>query len=454
MYISDVIRRSSRSLLSAKARTILTALAIAVGTFALTLTLGASNGAQGYVNKIISDNFDPSALVVSKDKDLFGKTDTSQPQEYNQSFGNVLSATGQQTQIAQLNDTDINTLRALPGVEQVQTANAVSVQYVTRPGFRKYVATIQALSPSRHPELLAGSLSAPLGSGDIVIPEGFVRSLGFANPSAAIGKTVRLSVQKQISAAGLSAAGLSAALAAGSLTATPTESQESIYKIVAVSKKPTALLSATELFLFASAPEITRLTDFTTAGTASYHKYLAAQVVVAGGNDSNKLHAVQTKIKALGYGAQSVQDTQKFLSQIITVLQGIVTAFGFIAVVASLFGIVNTMYISVLQRTREIGLMKALGMRRRDITKLFRFEAALLGLLGSLLGSLSAVALGTLLNPIIAKRLGLGSQHLLVFKGQQILALTLLLIVVATLAGLFPARKASRLNPIDALRTE
>ena len=449
MYISDVIRRSSRSLLSAKARTILTALAIAVGTFALTLTLGASNGAQGYVNKIISDNFDPSALVVSKDKDLFGKTDTSQPQEYNQSFGNVLFATGQQTQIAQLNDTDINTLRALPGVEQVQTANAVSVRYVTRPGFRKYVATIQALSPSRHPELLAGSLSAPLGSGDIVIPEGFVRSLGFANPSAAIGKTVKLSVQKQISAAGLGAA-----LAAGSLTTTPTESQESVYKIVAVSKKPTALLSATELFLFASAPEITRLTDFTTAGTASYHKYLAAQVVVAGGNDSSKLHAVQTKIKALGYGAQSVQDTQKFLSQIITVLQGIVTAFGFIAVVASLFGIVNTMYISVLQRTREIGLMKALGMRRRDITKLFRFEAALLGLLGSLLGSLSAVAFGTLLNPIIAKRLGLGSQHLLVFKGQQILALTLLLIVVATLAGLFPARKASRLNPIDALRTE
>ena len=449
MYISDVIRRSSRSLLSAKARTILTALAIAVGTFALTLTLGASNGAQGYVNKIISDNFDPSALVVSKDKDLFGKTDTSQPQEYNQSFGNVLFATGQQTQIAQLNDTDINTLRALPGVEQVQTANAVSVRYVTRPGFRKYVATIQALSPSRHPELLAGSLSAPLGSGDIVIPEGFVRSLGFANPSAAIGKTVKLSVQKQISAAGLGAA-----LAAGSLTTTPIESQESVYKIVAVSKKPTALLSATELFLFASAPEITRLTDFTTAGTASYHKYLAAQVVVTGGNDSSKLHAVQTKIKALGYGAQSVQDTQKFLSQIITVLQGIVTAFGFIAVVASLFGIVNTMYISVLQRTREIGLMKALGMRRRDITKLFRFEAALLGLLGSLLGSLSAVAFGTLLNPIIAKRLGLGSQHLLVFKGQQILALTLLLIVVATLAGLFPARKASRLNPIDALRTE
>jgi putative ABC transport system permease protein len=177
-------------------------------------------------------------------------------------------------------------------------------------------------------------------------------------------------------------------------------------------------------------------------------------VIVAGGSDAAKLHAVQDRIKQLGYGAQSVQDTQKFLSQIITVLQGIVTAFGFIAVVASLFGIVNTMYISVLQRTREIGLMKALGMRKKDITKLFRFEAALLGLLGGLLGSITAVVLGTLLNPVIAQKLGIGSQHLLVFKFNQIGLLTLVLIIVATIAGLLPARKASRLNPIEALRTE
>lgn len=447
MRLLDIVRRSSRSLLSAKARTSLTALAIAVGTFALTLTLGASNGAQNYVNKIINDNFDPSALLVTKADDLFGKANTSQPQEYNKSFGNVLSATGRSTQIAQLNDDDIRTLKQLPGVQQVQTADTVAVQYITRPGMRKYVATLQTLSPARQPQLLAGSLAQPLKNGQLVLPEGFLYSLGFTNPREAIGKDVTIAMQRQASAAEITGA-----LAGNKLVDQP--SMQSTFSIVAVSKKPAALLSATELFIFATDQDTTKLTDYGTAGTANYHKYLAAQVVVKDGNDTGKLHAVQSKIKALGYAAQSVQDTQKFLSQIITVLQGIVTAFGFIAIVASLFGIVNTMYISVLQRTREIGLMKALGMRKKDITKLFRFEAALLGLLGGLTGSLLAVLLGTLLNPVISTKLGLGDQRLLIFKPAQIIVLTLVLIFVATVAGLLPARKAARLSPIDALRTE
>jgi putative ABC transport system permease protein len=453
MYLLDVIRRSLRSLLSAKTRTLLTALAIAVGTFALTLTLAASNGAQSYVNKIINDNFDPSALLVSKEKDLFGKADTSQPQEYSQSFGSVLSVNGRQSQILQLNDTDISVLRAVPGVEQVQTAGTVSAKYITRPGLRKYVATLQALSPAREPELLAGSLAKPLGNNDIVLPVGFLSSMGFNSPSDAIGKTVTIAVQRQANQSDASAA-LSQFLNGGTPNAPPADSSQADYRIVAVSKKPTTILSSTELYIYVSSNETTRLTDYITAGTANYHKYITAQVIVKGGSDVAKLHAVQDKIKQLGYGAQSVQDTQKFLSQIITVLQGIVTAFGFIAVVASLFGIVNTMYISVLQRTREIGLMKALGMRKKDITKLFRFEAALLGLLGGLLGSVTAVVLGSLLNPVIAQKLGIGSQHLLVFKFNQIGLLMLVLIVVATIAGLLPARKASRLNPIEALRTE
>jgi putative ABC transport system permease protein len=455
MQLRDIIRRSLRSLLSAKTRTLLTALAIAVGTFALTLTLGASNGAQSYVDKIINDNFDPSALLVSKEKDLFGSGDSSQPKEYNQSFGSVLSVNGSQKQVLQLSDTDISTIKAIPGVAQVQTADSISVQYVTRPGLRKYVATLQALNPARGPELLAGSLAKPLASNEIVVPEGFLNSLGFARPAEAIGKTVTISVQKQVSQSAVSAA-LNSFLNGGNggAAAAVPDSTKAEYSVVAVSKKPTAILSTTELYMYASNTETSRLNDYITAGTANYHKYLTAQVTVRGGSDITKLHATQAKIKALGYGAQSVQDTQKFLSQIITVLQGIVTAFGFIAVVASLFGIVNTMYISVLQRTREIGLMKALGMRKKDITKLFRFEAALLGLLGGLLGSLAAVILGTALNPVIASKLGLGSQHLLIFKLKQIIILALILIVVATIAGLLPARKASRLNPIEALRTE
>ena len=119
------------------------------------------------------------------------------------------------------------------------------------------------------------------------------------------------------------------------------------------------------------------------------------------------------------------------------------------------FGIVNTMYISVLERTREIGLMKALGMRGRHVGWLFRIEAAWIGLLGGAIGSGLALLIGTLINPWLTKTLNLGSGNsILIFDAWQIIGLITALILVAIAAGWFPARKAARLDPIDALRTE
>ena len=147
-------------------------------------------------------------------------------------------------------------------------------------------------------------------------------------------------------------------------------------------------------------------------------------------------------------------DTEKTITQIIGVLEGIVTVFGIIAIIASVFGVINTMYISVLQRTREIGLMKALGMHRKDISRLFRIEAGLIGLLGGIIGSLLAIVGGTGLNPVISSKLGLGDSKLLIFKFSQVGLLIIALIIIGIIAGLLPARKAAHLDPIEALRTE
>ena len=450
MYIKDILGRSKRSLLSAKARTILTALALAVGAFALTLTLAASNGAQSYVNKLVNDNFDPAVLLVSKDTSLFSASDNSKPQEYDPSYGAVIGATGESTSIRRLNDGDISAILAIPDVESVRAASSVSLKYITSPGQRKYIATLSSLNPAQKLDILAGSSSGSLKPGNVIIPDSFVSSLGFKNPAEAINKKVTVVVQQQLDQSLITQ--LLAQPSSANVTSSGTRTDTMV--IVAVAKKPAALLGNSVLNIYANDQQINRLNDYINQGTANYHQYISVNVRVKDGTSNAKLKATQAAIKRAGYGALSVQDTQKFLTQIINVLQGIVTAFGFIAVVASVFGIVNTMYISVLQRTREIGLMKALGMSGKDISRLFRFEASLLGLLGGVLGSAVAVIAGTLLNPWISNKLGIEGQHILIFKYNQILLLVVVLMLVGTFAGLLPARKAAKLNPIDALRTE
>lgn len=457
MKLIDIFKRSGRSLTQAKARTILTAAAIGVGAFALTLTLAASNGATAFVDKVIGDNFNPTELIVVKDKAVIGNSDTSKPRQYDPAFGQA-TTNGGTRQVKRLTDEDVTKIRQQPYIADVREGINLNLQYLTRPAdgtqtYKKYTATADVFSNAQHPTIVAGSIKRPLPAGQIVLPEGYVSALGFRSAQAAIGQQLTIAVQKPFDEVAVRAA-----FSQGLQTAINDTSANNVlrnFTITAITMKQTTVQPGTELNIFLSLKDARELNDITTQNTDNYHKYSFIYALVKDGKNIQNLTAAQSKLKTLGFQTQSVKDTQKFLNQIIGVLRGIVVAFGVIAIVASIFGIINTLYISVLQRTREIGLMKALGMRKRDISRLFRFEAAWIGFIGGILGSLIALILGTVLNPFITKKLSLGAGNkLLIFKPTQILALIIILIIVAILAGLLPARKAARLDPITALRTE
>lgn len=458
MYFVDIVKRGSRSLRSAKARTILTSLAIAVGGFTLTATLAAGNGVREYTDRLVKSNFDPAELIVGRDKEISNTgSPNTKPKEYDQSISSLtVGGDGSTLQIKQVTDADVAALKKLPYIEQVRENFQLSPRYITAAGQKKYTVTGQVYNPSQKPELDAGTIpdKGDIAVGEIALPDVYLEILGFKNAEDALGKSVIINIQEPFATS--SAEDLLNLVKSGSTLNSLTPANKDVtYKIVAVTKKAATSISFGALPILYSAEDARAVYDYTTKGTPNYGKYVYVYAHIKDGTEQKNITAAQDDLKSKDYFTQSSKDIQKQITQVVNILQILVGVFGLITLVASIFGIVNTQYISVLERTREIGLMKALGMRGRDVRRLFMLEAGWIGFLGGAIGAIVAMLVGIPLNPWITKKLDLGAGNsLLIFRPAQILTLIAALVIVAMVAGFLPARKAAKLDPIEALRTE
>jgi ABC-type lipoprotein export system ATPase subunit/ABC-type antimicrobial peptide transport system permease subunit len=459
---TDLVRRSSRSLKSAKARTILTALAISVGGFTLVLTLAAGNGLRKYTDSLVSSNFDPAELIVGRDREISNNdAPKDTPQEYDETVGVVQGGGGQNSfQFKRVTDSDVADLRSNNNIEQVRELYSLSVRYITREGQKRYTGGAEAYNQAQRPQLEYGELpsTGDIQKGSVLLPNTYLSPLGFENAEQAIGKEISITVQQPFSITDLQKNFANAGTV--DLTKIDTSAFKPVektvnYKIIGVSKKAATSLSFGVMPVIISGSDARELYDYTVKGTADYGKYLYVFARVKDGKDDTKLQAVKSELESKGYFVQTTKDIQKTITQFVNILQAMVGVFGMITVIASVFGVVNTQYISVLERTREIGMMKALGMSRSSIYRLFKYEAAWIGFIGGLLGIGLGFIVGKLTNPWLTKKLDLGDGNsLLIFNIWQILILIIVLIMVAALAGLLPARKAAKLDPVEALRTE
>jgi len=152
----------------------------------------------------------------------------------------------------------------------------------------------------------------------------------------------------------------------------------------------------------------------------------------------------------------TVQTSTELIASFNTVLNVIQVVFVGIASI-SLFvggiGIMNTMYTAVLERTQEIGVMKAIGARNKDILLIFLLESALLGIAGGLIGSLIGVGISKSVEFGANATFGAGTITA-IFPWYLLLGTVLFAAVVGMISGMLPARRASKLRPVDALRYE
>lgn len=165
----------------------------------------------------------------------------------------------------------------------------------------------------------------------------------------------------------------------------------------------------------------------------------------------------QAAIGAKGYAVETLLET---LDQARAVFHWVslgLIVFGTIALIVAAIGMFNTLTISLLERTREIGIMKAVGVTDRVIKRLFLCEAALLGLGGGVAGILVGVTLGSIIGAALnelAIRLGGDRLTLFVYPTGFLASMILYPVILAVLTGLYPSQRASRLNPLQALRYE
>jgi putative ABC transport system permease protein len=188
----------------------------------------------------------------------------------------------------------------------------------------------------------------------------------------------------------------------------------------------------------------TRVFDKHTAQPENLYSF----VVMQGGQTDANQAALDKTLKDFPNAKAATR--QKFIDNQISALSSILNILYVLlalSVVVSLFGIVNTLVLTVFERTREIGMLRAIGMTRRQVRRMIRHESVITALIGAAIG----IALGIILAGLLIARVDF---IVLSLPIGQLIVFALAAILVGIIAAIFPARRASRLNVLQALQYE
>ena len=436
MNAADLIGRAVRNTFRSKARTALTVIAIFIGAFTLTITSGIGTGINRYIDTTVAAIGADDVITVTKPAADAGSAalpgeSSDEPAVYDPDAisGGGFGPEGGAT-VQTMTDEDLEILADLDGVLVAQPVLDLAVQFIEIDGGTRYVISVAGAGGVR-PDLLAGEQIDDAGDPELVLPESYLEVLGFADADAAIGESVTLGLTDatgevhlvDVAVTGVSQPSIGPAAGAVSNDALTT----ALYDVQSVG------LTAEESARYASA-----LVTFDPESSA------------------DDVTALKDELVAAGYSGTTVADQLGTFTAVIDAIVLVLNAFAVIALLAAGFGIVNTLLMSVQERTREIGLMKAMGMGSGRVFGLFSLEAVFIGFLGSAIGTGIGILAGTAASQVLSGALfaDLPGLTLIAFDVTSIATIIVAVMGIAFLAGTLPAVRAARADPIESLRYE
>ncbi len=426
MRFWDLIKIAHRNLFRNKLRTFLTVAAIFIGSFTLTMTNGIGDGLRSYVETQVK-NIEGDAIIFIRRKieETGEERRRDTPREYKDESNIAatpeidpasMSATMEQVQ---------NAASGITEIKSITPAYSVDADFITLDGVKKYHVSLDMMSQGLRQKTEVGETIN--GDGQIVIPLGLARELDKENIENLVGKSAIIGYK-----------GFDRSVRSTSL------------RIVGVATK--GFMTLENSFVDSRTAEMI----FNDQSDPSKPRRFMRFTIQLKTNDTAAIDSVKKKLEEKGFTAATIADQQKRTYDAIGIFKVGMGLVAFIALLAASFGIINTLVIAVLERTKEIGLQKALGMGRGKIFAIFSLESVLIGFWGAILGTVVGIVVGLIANAVLITMYAASFEgyRLFVFTIPSILMVMFIVCTIAFVAGVLPALRASRLNPIESLRYE